>query len=154
VDVFPTLLKLAGISRPSGLQGMSLVLDQGDSPPPPTRMVVTEVEMYGVYRVTVRNHLYKLTHHEPLNEKEFLKFYPDTRIYPSVVKGIFKRELYNLQLDPHETRDVYATERPSISSLETALERYMKTGDLDDPDAGQAPSEEVLKDLKSLGYIQ
>lgn len=154
VDVFPTLLKLSGIKAPSGLQGHSLVQEAGEQPAPPTRRVVTEVQMYGIHRVTIRDYEHKLVHHTPLDEAEFHNYYSDVRVYPTVVLGEEKRELYNVLKDPLERTDIYNTARSAAAPLERVLDRYLVTGGLDEDVPPQTPSEEVLRDLKSLGYIQ
>lgn len=154
VDILPTVLKLAGIKIPSGVQGVSLVQEGSEAPPPPTRMVVTEVQMYGIHRVSLRNYEHKLIHHSPLDESEFYNYYTDIRVYPSMVLGNEKRELYNVQKDPFERTDLYSTSRAEIAPLERMLERYMITGGLDEDQPPPKPSDEVLRDLKSLGYVQ
>lgn len=154
VDVAPTLLKLAGIKIPSGIQGHSLVQDTGEVPPPPTRMVISEVQMYGIHRVSLRNYERKLVHHSPLDESEFYNYYSDVRVYPSLTLGTEKRELYDLVKDPYEHKDIYATDKTSAVPLERALERYLITGGLDEDLPPPKPSDEVLRDLKALGYIQ
>jgi len=153
-DVMPTLLKLADVPLPAGIQGLSMVQEEGDDPPPASRLAVSEVEMYGIYRVALRNQQHKLIHHNPLDEAAFHHFYTDARIYPSVVRGTTRRELYNVIADPREHKDLYLSERTSALPLEEALEHYLRTGELMESTPTQAPSEEVLRDLKSLGYIQ
>lgn len=154
VDVLPTILKLTDVKPPSGLQGTSLVQVEGEAVPPPTRMVVTEVHMYGIHRVTMRDYEHKLVYHAPLDESEFFNYYSDLRVYPSVSVGAEKKELYNVQKDPFERQDIYPTSRAKALSLERMLERYLTTGGLDEDLPAQQPSEEVMRDLKSLGYIQ
>jgi len=154
VDILPTLLTLADIDLPPGLQGVSLVQNPGDPSVPDKRLVVTEVEMYGIHRVTIRNEDYKLIHHNPLDLIKFRQFYQDSRIYPSVVIGTDKRELYHISVDPYEQRDVYQEQRSKALPLERMLERYLLTGGLEEDALPEAPSDEVLEDLKSLGYIQ
>jgi arylsulfatase A-like enzyme len=154
VDVFPTLMKLAGLNRPAGLQGTSLVQSPGEQPPSPTRLVVSEVQMYGIHRAQIRDYRYKLIRHDPLDETEFRHYYQDTRTYPSVILGGVKQELYNVSIDPLEQKDVYQSELSKVPNLPLMLERYLQTGSLEEDSQAPVPSEEDLKNLKALGYLQ
>ena len=154
VDLVPTLLNLAGLDIPESVQGYPLVVRSGQAAPPRDRLVITEVDMYGIRRFAIRDQVYKLIHHVALNEAEFLHYYKDFRIYPSVVRGRDKRELYNVLDDPFEKKDVYAVHQGDALRLERMLEVYRRTGGLEEAREVDVPSVEVMQDLKSLGYIQ
>lgn len=154
VDVFPTLLKLAGIEPIEGLQGRSLVQGPDDAPLPRDRLVVTEVEMYGIHRTILRDSRFKLIQHDPLDETEFLQYYHDVRIYPSVSLGTGRKELYDVIADPYERENIYDPDTDLVVAFERTLARYFRTGDIEDESLSGTPSDEVIEDLRSLGYLQ
>lgn len=144
VDLLPTLLDLLGITRPAevSLQGYSLVPLLAGSRRPLRSVVFSgaraESSWYEAYDLdkkrrihTVRSSRWKLI------------------VYPGVERDYF--ELYDLERDPGETRNV-AAERPEVrAALAAALARWQET-------RGPFRPEEDLPDdlrrkLKQLGYV-
>ncbi len=154
VDIAPTLLALAGIERSKGLQGRSLVRSPDQPPLSADRLVLSEVQMYGIHRTILRNGRYKLIQHDPLDEGEFFQYYKDVRIYPSVALGSGRTELYDIALDPYETEDIYDPDTEVVVDFERTLAHYFRTGEIEDQSLSDTPSDEVIQDLRSLGYLQ
>ncbi len=156
-DIVPTLLKLAGVELEDGLQGVPLVHEPGEPPVPADRLVLSEVQMYGIHRTILRNARYKLIRHDPLDESEFFQYYKDVRIYPSVALGQGRTELYDIMSDPFEQVDIYDPDTEVVVDFERRLEHYFRTGELEayeEEPVSSTPSDEVIEDLKSLGYLQ
>lgn len=154
VDVFPTLLRVAGLIPPSGLQGQSLVRREGEPGLDPDRILVTEVEMYGIHRLTMRDRSRKLVYHAPLKTETFSRFYRNPDVYPSVAKGTSRWEFFDLEQDPFEMSNLHPDpERaPEADYLMRAMEVYRRTGGIEF-EVPPELSEEVLDDLRSLGYV-
>lgn len=144
LDMTPTLLDLAGIEKPAGMQGESLMA-----------LIVDRRQVWRGYAVS----------ESPFADKKALVtgkwkyiFSPGTRPLHPTLKSAEgpARSLYNLEEDAGEFRDVYA-EHPEIAAgLHTILldslpgaerQRLAARKDLDmHPD--------VREQLKSLGYLE
>lgn len=64
-------------------------------------------------------------------------------------------QLYRLERDPAESRDLSKRETAELERLRPELEAWMKGGErlVLPPDETEAQSEEALKALKALGYL-
>jgi arylsulfatase A-like enzyme len=137
VDVMPTVLDLLGFPIPAGVQGVSLRAESSRA-----RRVFAESFAY----------------------VEYMKLYPRFRrieraTYAGprklVVSTTGKRELYDLQTDPGERRNILQTGENATEAriLEVELAQWLKT-------QGKAPGKTpkmdsaTLERLKSLGYVQ
>lgn len=152
VDVLPTVLRMAGVEVPKEAVGTSLIQAPAESNIDRNRVRISEVEMYGIHRYTVRHQGLKLVRHEPLNEETFLKYYDTLDVYPSVARGNGRWELFDTRSDPGEHNNLAD---PSIAQhpLTEALNQYKaqqapRTLQHGDPDAA------LLEDLKAIGYIE
>jgi arylsulfatase A-like enzyme/Flp pilus assembly protein TadD len=125
VDVAPTLLALAGVKKPAGLDGQSLLSLPGpDAPPRP------------IY-----------------SETFFPRLHYGWSELASLIEGRFHYmhgptpELFDLNADPGEKTNVLASERRAYASLRKAVDGYDRTL--------AAPSEvdaETARKLAALGY--
>jgi choline-sulfatase len=126
VDVVPTLLALAGVEKPAGLDGQSLFVLPGTEGPAERR----------IYAETFYPRL-----HYGWSE------------LASLIEGRFHYihgpapELFDLAADPRETRDVRGEERQAYAGLRQALEGYDRR--LAPPSPVDA---ETARKLASLGY--
>ncbi len=134
VDIFPTVLDTAGLPLPAPVEGVSLRRPEAAAP----RTLLAEsypnaflVQLHPRFRRVERAAIrwpYKLV--------------ADTR---------GKRELYDLESDPAETRNLYAAHPAIAASLLAELERRAAA-------KRQAPARrrdaETLRRLRSLGYTQ
>ena len=153
VDLGPTLLELVGAPPRAHAQGRSLVPDlslvgaPARSRLPESPAVFAELGPLGrkwegtPYLKTARDSQRKL-------------------IYSYDVRGvILERELYALDRDPGERRNLYPTHRgePAVQALEARLQAFAKAGreyraSAPDQNAFEIDSE-TLERLKSLGYV-
>jgi arylsulfatase A-like enzyme len=63
-------------------------------------------------------------------------------------------ELYHLNNDPGETHNLVDDQRAEARRLHESLIAWMESGAAgDEPDANEAQSEETLKALRGLGYV-
>ena len=138
VDVLPTVTDLLRLERPPGLQGVSLLGDGHDRALP----LVTYT---GRYQDLVRDHprWYDRTHEA---------LYRDP--WKLIARSDGTTELYDVRVDPGETRDRAANEPAIVAELRAELGRF--DGAVT-PRFGAAPagatSPEALERLKALGYV-
>ncbi len=110
IDLFPTIAALSGATPPAGLQGRSLVDllaggrttgggDPAGAGPPPDRPLVSETVRLNAYRKAIRRDALKLIHSS----------------------GEERRELYDLDADPLERRDLSVLRPQECRTLTRAL---------------------------------
>ncbi len=134
VDIFPTVLDTAGLPLPAPVEGVSLRRPEAAAP----RTLLAEsypnaflVQLHPRFRRVERAAIrwpYKLI--------------ADTR---------GKRELYHLESDPAETRNLYAAHPAIAASLLAELERRAAAKR---QAPARSPDAETLRRLRSLGYTQ
>ncbi|HXG32777.1 MAG TPA: sulfatase-like hydrolase/transferase [Bryobacteraceae bacterium] len=134
VDIFPTVLDTAGLPLPAPVEGLSLRRPEAAAP----RTLLAEsypnaflVQLHPRFRRVERAAIrwpYKLI--------------ADTR---------GKRELYDLESDPAETRNLYAAHPTIAASLLAELERRVASRQRA---PARPPDPETLRRLRSLGYTQ
>jgi len=134
IDIAPTLLEAANITAPAAFAGKSLT-----QPVDPERLLYSEAFF-------------------PRAPYGGSKLYPKSQraVYQGLKKfielGIEKRELYDLAMDPGEKRDIYHDNQELAATFQTALTQWAAHQPSISP-AGSTP-DQVLKQLKSLGYVQ
>ncbi len=117
IDIMPTILKIAGVPIPPGLQGRSLVPLIRDAAKRSESSAPVFVEtICGGYQATeemsktwarcVRTDSWKLIETEGPQEKKY--------------------QLFDLSTDPKEQRDVYAENREAADVLQTLLEEWQR----------------------------
>jgi arylsulfatase A-like enzyme len=136
VDLMPTILDVAGISPPSGIQGRTLRL------PPPE-------DTYAVYSQALAITYLRLV----------------SRRFRGVRRAIFSgslklitwtegpSELYDLAADPGETHNLYCTDDPRARALEHQLSTWVAAAPRQFEQPGELDKNSVER-LKSLGYAQ
>ncbi len=136
-DAFPTLLELAGLTPPGTTDGLSLLpLIEGKTK---THRDAAYIERFTMMK-GIRTPEWKLIHTYGRDG------------------SVSRRELYDLESDPAEESNLYA----SASQEATALEQQLLAWTREDvfmaerpghEGEGEAASAEVLKKLRALGYI-
>jgi|SRR5579871_21221 len=134
IDVAPTVLDIAGVVRPAGMQGVSLLQL------PKTRELFSETFPCAVSQSPEcpRGCAARAVYSWP---------------YKFITSTNGKRQLYDIQADPEETRDLSQTRAAVAQQLNADLHAWMKTF----PAQGQQKVKldpESLQRLKSLGYVQ
>jgi arylsulfatase A-like enzyme len=134
VDVFPTVLDAVGLPLPAPVDGLSLL--RPDIAAPRTLLA----ESYpSAFLLQVHPRFRRV-------ERALIRW-----PYKLIVDTRGKRELYHLESDPDETRNLYARQPAIAASLLAELERRVaakRSAPAFRPDA------ETLRRLKSLGYTQ
>jgi arylsulfatase A-like enzyme len=147
VDITPTLLELAGLPLPEGLDGRSLVpLMRGESPDE-SRFIVSDSDM------TVQNR----TFFRSQNTAFVLSLRRNAHklIYES---GNQSRRLYDLDSDPGELKDLSRDQPEVMAEFEVPLRQAIARRRLAKPNGG-VPDDpttidpEFLEQLRSLGYV-
>jgi arylsulfatase A-like enzyme len=152
VDLYPTLRRLAvpELEVP-GLEGRSLepFLEPGD----------VDGDAAGAFRYAFAQAGGgggPRTHFRSVQDRRFkLIYHPPRRTRRGGEKPPHW-ELYDLEDDPMETRDLLAEERREGQRLRTELFAWMKGSDwiIRRPEQIEARSQEALKALKALGYVE
>jgi arylsulfatase A-like enzyme len=150
IDVMPTLLELAGLPLPRGLQGRSLGPLLGGAPTAagrPVRPVVAEKQPMG------------RTGHPAVSES-YAIVDGDWKLIHNVArppeKGEF--ELYDFYKDPLDQVDVAAAHPDVVKRLAGLLDKWRQDAKAarlkPDTESTQGLSKAQLEQLRSLGYIQ
>lgn len=136
-DLYPTLLDAAGIAPPKGIEGTSILPLAGKGPralPRETVLMVRKENYLQGYWV------------DP-----WMLIFDRDRIRTPADRGL---ELYNLQEDPGEKRDLAATRSDVRDRLVAALDSRIRA----DAAAGPAPEKEIDRDrmqlLRELHYVK
>ena len=153
VDVVPTILALADVAAPDGIQGVSVWPFSRSSRPSPV-MVTRFVYPEDVDRPTVDR-----------NDARALIDFPWKLVLIEPSSAPRRVELYRLDLDPGERRNVADEEPARVRTLSAALEgfgaeqhrRRAAFVARHQPGTGamrHAPSRDLLDQLRSLGYVR
>lgn len=158
IDVLPTVCELLSLPVPPGVQGESLVpLLDGARPEPGKSEAFFEWSPPGRERrpgasqrvFAIRQGKWKL-----VSNPEGLR--PWNRPYQRVPGSGFslaRRELYDLDADPHETRNLASAEPEVARRLAVRLEAWLAEM-LPKQGASDGPTPEALRQLRELGYIE
>ena len=152
LDILPTMLEAIGRERPARLQGVSLlpyVRRHGAGAPiapPRTREIFAELGPLG------------LEWEMPVHRKAVST--SDHKLIVTYAKGGgTTKELYDLAADPRERCNAYSDRErsPAVRQMEERLGGFIREAvgyrQAQASEEGFEPSEELLEQLRSLGYI-
>lgn len=133
VDVLPTVLDVTGVTPPSGLHGTSLVgLMRGQATPPLTAFSESWYPRYH----------YGWSELSALRDGRFKFILAPTR------------ELYDVSVDPGETRNLATTDQPRADRMERSLRALIaSTTRSTAPTAPTAVDPAAEQRLRALGYV-
>ena len=145
LDLFPTLLELAGVDPPPDTRGVSLMRPKRD------RLIVAE------YPVAYPGILSKVGERHPeWDPTPYRKTLTTARVgsHKLVLDSTGGAALYDLSRDPDETVDLHG-ERPELAAtLERRLQGWLRgLGDAAAAAEGAELSEEEKEQLRALGYL-
>lgn len=133
IDIAPTMIDLAGLNRPTEMQGQSFA-GLFDGAPLSPRPVVSEAIDYG-YRQSIRSGPLKL-----------IRNWEDQ-----------STELYDLDVDPHELVDLAPRHEAEVAALLDLLEEHNEINRLRavEFESDLVPAEgDHLEKLRALGYLE
>jgi arylsulfatase A-like enzyme len=154
LDFFPTILDIFGISIPAVCEGKS-IFTKSKSGSEGSRMIFSEYHNFGMNNQCIRGKKWKLIYEGKVDKKEFFKHIKSRKWLPlsKIDKDVF--ELYNLESDPFEKKNLYE-EKPEVAQvLWKQLQKFMNQESFDAKTVDESKIDpEVLKNLKSLGYFR
>jgi arylsulfatase A-like enzyme len=144
IDVAPTLLEMAGLPGDPSHEGRSLAGTMRTAEEPPQRPVLAEAIEFGPDRFLIREG----------DVKVILTPYPDRfNIVPIAARPL---EIFDLAADPLERHDLSAHLSKPVAEMVSLLWKRAR-GVLSDSEreeqAGPPLPEELLQQLRSLGYV-
>ena len=131
VDLMPTIMEVAGLPVPSGVEGVSLLHAQADA----GRVIVSECHC-------------NLDNHSHYRRSEYALFSGPMKFVYSL-QG--ERAVYDLAADPDEKHNLYRSDDPTAKGLQAKLEQWSRTT-LPHFTKNQFPTGKAAKALQSLGY--
>ena len=143
VDIFPTMLDLAGIDLPGGLPGRSLF-----------GHVENEERIVYLEALCSEQAMPSPIHYRGVRSLTHKLF----RVVENKSKGRRAWGFYNIAEDPGEKRDIKKTRGADFAMMEEALRRYLELG----RESGGTPAnfwplqddEERIEKMRALGYIK
>ena len=135
IDLFPTVLDVAGINIPEDIDGTSLLLPEEESP----------AAVFSEFR---RSAFFEGYSNLPRRERAIL-----SGSHKVITSTSGKLECYDLSTDQEEQRSLDISGNPQCSALLTRLEQWIES----QPRLESQPVEmdrKTLNRLRSLGYIQ
>ena len=137
VDIFPTLLSLAGVPVPSGIDGRSLLLPKKTAP----RAAYSETLYAAFPKRAAPGHELASVRYEGWK----------------LLSGPGRLELYDLRTDPGETHNLASSQPDRVASLLAQLHHAAGEGGPRTPQPLElSPKEkrEHLERLRALGYVE
>jgi len=141
IDIGPTLLALAGLSKANGMLGMNLL----DSSLPFSRTRV--VETYGGAVPNVPGAKAILAERRPMRQSVLLDGW-------KLILNGNEAELYYLPNDPMEEHDLARNDPGRIEPLRALIKQWNKATHSQPDTTGETLSPDDLQALESLGYIK
>lgn len=146
VDVMPTLLDLLGIAAPGPLHGRSLV-PMLEDPRRASRLRPAFSEFNDTRLRTAFDGRWTLIDNPDEHLPRCFKQAPDD-LYP-----IARLELYDLESDPGEQRNIAAEHPEQVQRLRSLIARRFASLDADSPPERQEIPYDLRRRLEALGYV-
>jgi arylsulfatase A-like enzyme len=142
IDIFPTVLQTLGVSVPPGIDGEDLLELVGEEAPMPRRAYADALNLYDLNSTVVKR--------RPNDDLLYSVIeYPWKLIYRSLRPD--ESELYDLESDPEEAVNLYASETGQAKRLVEILHEL--DGFVTEPFGDKVSDPEVLERLRALGYV-
>lgn len=138
MDIFATILEIAGIPLPKETTGLSLLRDDLRAESNAPRALFSQG-----------------AHSHDIHARAIIRGGFKYVNYPGKARS--RHVLFNLREDPHERKNIFATEPRAVESLRKLLAEQMEQSLLERGSLEQRlvePAEETLEGLRSLGYVQ
>ena len=146
VDVFPTLVEIFGLDMPDTLHGRSLLSEMRGQPFQSKPAAFTQAVGTNLLSVRMGN-VKMISAFDPKTRKLL-----DLGYYDPLTKKLSRFGIFDLEKDPGEKNNLYASDYP-VEKFLTAAEEYMARwpADLTAPEGDI--QEELREDLEAIGYL-
>lgn len=141
IDIFPTLLEVLGIPGHSGVEGRSLLGLMAGRPEAPRIAYADALNLYDLNTKSVQTKRPHQLVYCAMDRQWKLIYRPR---HPE------QSELYQLEEDPRELRNLYSKSHAQVERLLAKLNEF--DGFVDEP-FGQGDDADALDRLRSLGYV-
>jgi arylsulfatase A-like enzyme len=157
IDIAPTLVDLAAIDaeewEPSGVSAAETLtgpITQGWD-----HVAYTELNAYGLRRYMVRSGPWKLLRFEPTYLPALEQVWPESHEDLATARHTRRREfLYDVELDPQEETNLVGQHVDIAERMGALLDAFIAgEPEVEQEDIADVP-EELLEDLRSLGYVE
>ncbi len=150
IDIFPTMLDIAGINPPKDIHGKSLLGYLAGEDHAPGLLFSESPHSRIVHALSCQDDTYKLIYKAPEKINNIEKVKED------IQKTEHYTELYNIKDDPNETDDIHSNERNIVEELgvkliEHHINNYKMRKRLKQIE--KELDKETIERLKSIGYL-
>ena len=149
IDIMPTLLDLVGLRPPAPVDGRSLAPLMADGTFDGT--TAFSENYWRVFDTVNERWISTDAMMIRTNEWKLLRRAPDHYYAPGM------HRLFNLENDPHERHDLFATQPETVAPLAAILDAWNQeqAAHLKTSDAGEHATDDALEDrLRALGYVR
>jgi len=144
IDILPSILDILNIQHPGPVEGSSLLGLINEKPEPPRIAYAEALFPFDFNAGPIKKRFKDDTLYCAMDNTWKLIFHPR---FPQ------KNELYNIEADPLETRNVYLKEPSEAERLLATLNGF--NGYVDKPFPGELPVDsQAFEALKALGYVE
>jgi len=154
VDIYPTLLHLAGLKCPDHIMGLDLLAKLKNEP----RMLYFEGLVWGAESKGILRDGIKLIENTGVMDPRSLEYIEGFKKTHSV-KDMNRFELFDLDADPEEKHNTVQTEKETAALLRSLLYRFKTAAsslgtDKQIKKTRRTQRDKTREDLRSLGYIK
>jgi arylsulfatase A-like enzyme len=154
LDLFPTIVDIFGFTIPESCDGIS-IFENESGRPGNDRMIFSEYNNFGLHNQCIRGKNWKLIYEAKAEKKEFYKNIRNRKWLPFFRLDKPKYELYSLEDDPFERKNLFYKNREKGQELLKLLNEFLAHEKFTAEQIKRSEVDpKILKTLKSIGYFQ